>query len=146
MTRLIGACIDLCDRHGILRRPHIRAVLALAWTLLLTVLLVQPSSQPVIGPPAPPGPPSLARETMLTLGHIVGFSMLVMLWWWALSPRRSLRRSLFVAVGFALIFGALTELAQIASANRSPSLVDLIVNWGVTAATAVGILIERRRA
>lgn len=144
MIRFCIAILDLYDRHGILKRPHVRQAIALAWLLLLTVLLVQPSSQPVIGPPAPPGQPSLAREVMLAAGHVGGFALLALLGWWALSASLPARRALFVVVSFALIYGAITEAAQVFSIHRSPSLFDLAINWAVTLGIAAWIAIYRR--
>lgn len=120
------------SRLGVLRSRPARLALAPGWTLLVTVLLVQSSSQPLVGPPAPPGPPDLRREIELTMGHIAAFLPLVTLWWWALLPFLPSPRAIFVAAGFALVFGVLTELAQTAVADRQASLYDLAINWSVT--------------
>jgi VanZ family protein len=127
-------------RLGILKSHPVRWLLALAYTLLVTVMLVQSSGQPMIGPPAPPGPPSLLRELELTMGHIVAFSGLVVLWWWAMQAILSPPRALFVAVGFAVIFGFMSELAQTLVSDRQASLFDLAVNWTSTVFTAAFIL------
>jgi VanZ family protein len=113
-----------------------RWLLAVGWTMLILVLLLQSSSQPVIGPAAPPGQPSLGREMLLTSGHIVGFSILTALWWWALSQNMSARAALAAAVVMALLIGTGSEIAQAAVPDRSASWFDLMVNWGVTLATA----------
>ncbi|MBZ0299039.1 MAG: VanZ family protein [Anaerolineae bacterium] len=113
-----------------------RWLLAVGWTALILVLLLQSSSQPVIGPAAPPGQPSLGREMLLTSGHIVGFSILTALWWWALSQNISARAALAAAVVLALLIGTGSEIAQAAVPDRSASWFDLMVNWGVTLATA----------
>lgn len=142
-TNLSKSLVDLAtrlyDRLGVLKHPVTRYLLAGGWTLLVTVTLVQSSSQPVVGPPAPPGAPDLEREILLTLGHIVAFSVLTALWWWALIPRRPEPRALFVAVGFALILGFITEIAQTFVADRGASFYDVMVNWTVTIATATAI-------
>jgi VanZ family protein len=124
--------------------PIFRRAIALAFTLIATVLLVQSSSEPILGPAAPPGAPDLKREIILTIGHIVVFSSLVVLWWWALLPNLPARRALFVSVGFALIYGLITELAQSLVPDRSGSLYDVAVNWGATSLTALYILRLRR--
>lgn len=110
--------------------------MALGWTALLLVTLLQSSRQPVVGPPAPPGQPTLARELLLTGGHIIGFSLLTLLWWRALITVGSARRALILAVVIALVIGTLTEVAQATIPDRSASLFDLTVNWLVTLATA----------
>lgn len=140
MSSLVAVASLLYDGLGPLKQPPLRVLLALAWTLFATVLLVQSSSSPVVGPPAPPGDPELVREVQLIFGHITVFSVLVCLWWWALTAYIPETRVLFVAVAFALIFGAITEWAQTFSANRSASIFDLAVNWAVTLITAILIL------
>ncbi|MFO7320758.1 MAG: hypothetical protein DIU68_003435 [Chloroflexota bacterium] len=122
----------------------IRWSVALAYTVFVTILLVQSSTQPLVGPPAPPGPPDLQRELLLTLGHVVTFSLLVIIWWWAGKALLPAPRALFVAVGFALVFGLITELAQTAMVDRQASLFDLAVNWTTTIATAT-LISERWR-
>jgi VanZ family protein len=139
MNHLTEHTLTVYHRLGPLRSQPFRLCLAFAWTILLTVLLTQSSGHPVVGPPAPPGAPNLLREIELTCGHIVGFFGLVMLWWWALSLSLAEPRALFVAVGFALIFGVMTEVAQSAVPDREVSLFDLAVNWSVTIIAAVFI-------
>lgn len=114
----------------------LRWLVALAWTVLVTVLLVQSSSEPVVGPAAPPGDPTLGRELMLVAGHVVAFSVLTALWWWAAQTMMPASRALFVAVVVAMVVGGLTEVAQMAVSDRSASLLDLGVNWVVAAVTA----------
>ena len=122
-----------------------RRAVALGFTLLTTVMLVQSSSHPIVGPPAPPGAPDLKREIELTIGHVVVFTSLVGLWWWAFLPDLPSRRALFVAVGFALIYGVITELAQTAVPDREVSLYDVVMNWCSTALAATFIIHRQRR-
>lgn len=123
----------------VFKRPAARWTVALVYTLFVTVLLVQSSSQPVVGPPAPPGAPDLRREIELIAGHVVVFAVLVVVWWWALSAILPVTRAMFVTLGFALIYGVITELAQVAVADREPSLFDVAVNWTVTVATGINL-------
>lgn len=122
-----------------LTHPLIRYTLAFAFTILCTVVLVQSSSRPIVGPPAPPGAPDLRREIELTMGHVVGFSLLVVLWSWAFVAHLPLKRALFVAVGFALIYGLITEFAQSFVPDRQVSLYDIVVNWTTTAVAAFAV-------
>ena len=118
-----------------------RYIPALIYTVFITVLLLQPSGQPVIGQPAPPGPPSLRREILLTFGHFGVFAGLVSVWWWALLSTQSFERALRSAVIFGLVFGIVSELAQTFSINRSVSAIDaganiaavLLVAWVLSA-------------
>lgn len=130
----------LYDHLGFLKSTPARWCYALAYTALVTVMLVQSSSQPIVGPPAPPGPPDLLRELELTMGHIVAFAGLVVLLWWALVALLPTPRALFVAVSFAIIFGLMTEVAQTLVADRQASLFDLAVNWTVTVFVSTYIL------
>jgi VanZ family protein len=139
MQTLLRWLTPLYDRLGILKSTPVRYVLAITWTLYSTVLLVQSSGNPVVGRPAPPGPPTMDREIILTIGHIVVFSTLVILWQWALSTFRPVRAALFVATGFAVIFGVISELAQFAVPDRTVSLGDLSVN--VLAALGASLVI-----
>lgn len=115
--------------------PLLRLAVALGFTLLTTIILVQSSSQPMMGPPAPPGKPTLEREILLTLAHIAAFMLLVTLWYYALLPVLPFQRALFVAVAFTLIYGVLTELAQSFVPDRQVSLFDIAVNWSSAAMT-----------
>jgi VanZ family protein len=119
-----------------LTHPVLRWAYALGWTALALVTLLQSSNQPVIGPAAPPGPPPLERELLLAVGHIVAFSILTALWWWALSASMNTRAALVLAVLIALTIGTLTEIAQASVPDRSASWEDLAVNWLVTIVTA----------
>jgi VanZ family protein len=111
-------------------------IAALVYTALLTLLLLQSSSQPIVGPAAPPGPPDLGREILLTSGHIVGFALLVLVWWWALSITSNFSRALVLTVVISLTLGIVTELLQNFVPDRSSSLFDLAVNTVVTLVTA----------
>lgn len=148
MTALIIMRMKSLLTHAlpVLMHPLFRRVLALSFTLLATVMLVQSSSKPIVGPPAPPGNSDLKREIVLTIGHIVTFTTLVGLWWWAFLPNLPSHRALFVAVGFALIYGVITELAQTAVPDREVSLYDVVVNWCSTAFAAAFIIHRQRRA
>ncbi len=96
-------------------------------------MLLQSSSHPYVGPAAPPGPPDPVRELLLTSAHIIGFALLVTLWWKAFAPST---RALLMAVLVALILGTMTELLQNFVPDRSASLFDLATNIVVTLATA----------
>ena len=119
-----------------LQNPLIRWFITLAYTSLLLLLLVQSSGDPVVGPAAPPGDPSPPREVLLTLGHIIGFSILTALWWWSCAKSMTFNRALIIAVVVALIIGLLTELAQSNVPDRNTSVFDMVVNALSTLITA----------
>ena len=107
-----------------------RIAVALVYTALLTLVLIQSSAQPVVGPVAP-REFNLAWEIFLTTGHLVGFSLLVFLIWSALATVSPSTRSLIVAVVFACLLGLITEILQTLVPDRSSSLFDLACDWGV---------------
>lgn len=117
-----------------------RYALALGWTVILLVMLLQSSAQPVVGPAAPPGDPDLRRELVLTAGHLIGFSGLTLLWWWAFRYTLPNRRAVLLTISIALVLGVLTEYLQTAVADRNTSLFDLVVNIGITLLTGYALL------
>jgi VanZ family protein len=115
--------------------PWLRAIFAVIYVTALTLLLAQSSQNPVIGPAAPEEF-NLAWEILLVCGHVAGFAGLVTTCWWALLPLSTAPRAVVAALLFALALGFVTETLQSLVPDRSASLFDLIVNWGVSAATA----------
>lgn len=109
----------------------LRWVIAIVYTALLTLLLLQSSAQPVVGPVAPKDQ-NLLWEILLTLGHIIGFGLLVILVWSALLTAAPFRRALITAVIFSCALGLVTEVLQSLVPDRSVSLFDLAVNWMVS--------------
>ncbi|MBZ0285451.1 MAG: VanZ family protein [Anaerolineae bacterium] len=127
-----------------LELPHwVRAIGAVAYAALLTLVLLQSSSQPVVGPVAPKEF-NLAWEILLTTGHIVGFSLLVVTIWWGLCPPAPLPWTLIAAVLFACVLGLTTEVLQSIVPDRSASLFDLGVNWSAALLTAYRIYRHHR--
>jgi VanZ family protein len=118
-----------------LQHPLFRYCYAIFWTGLVTLVLLQSSSQPVVGPAAPPGHPTLEREIFLTTGHIIAFSILSLLWWWAFISRLPMIKSLIFSALIALPLGLVTEILQTLVPDRSASLFDLAVNMIVTLLT-----------
>lgn len=112
-----------------------RIALALGYTALLTLVLVQSSANPLLGPAAP-REFDLAWEILLTLGHLVGFSVLVLVNWSALTTVTTSRRALVTAVIFACLLGLISELLQTFVPDRSASLFDLACDWLMSFATA----------
>ena len=127
--------------HFHTQNSFVRQAVALAYTALLTVMLLQSSSHPYVGPAAPPGAPDPTRELLLTSAHIIGFALLVILWWKAFAPSP---RALLMSVLVALILGVVTELLQNFVPDRSASLFDLATNIVVTLATALLIRLSSR--
>lgn len=127
------------ERLDVLQHPVLRRLYALMWSTLVTVILIQSSSHPVVGPAAPPGEPDLLREIALNAGHLVAFSVLTGLWWWAFSPKLPFTRALVLALAIALVLGMVTELLQSAVPDREASLLDMLMNTIAAFGAAWGI-------
>lgn len=109
-------------------RAPLRYGAAAAYTLLATILLLQSSTNPLIGPAAPPGPPDLPREILLTMGHLCTFGGLVLVWTWALSAQMPVRKALWLIVPTAILYGGVTELIQASVPDRTASITDFAAN------------------
>lgn len=126
-----------------LSHPLLRAAYALAWAALLTLTLLQSSAEPVVGPAAPPGPPTLQGEALLTLAHVIGFAGLTLLWTFAFDQTMRQPRAIVLAVVIAVILGIVTEYLQTGVPDRNSSLWDYTVN--ILTALGTGYLLLRRR-
>lgn len=117
-----------------LTSPNVRRLYIIAWMILITVTLLQSSRSPLVGPPAPPGPPSYERELFLTSGHVVAFSVMLVLLWWALHPAP---RALLVALAVCWTYGGATELLQMLVPDRGASWGDFAVDCLVSGLAAL---------
>ena len=114
--------------------------ITLTFTAFLAVLLLQSSGDPAVGPAAPPGDPTPARELELTLGHIFGFGGLTLLWWWALHSHLSTTQAIIGALAFSLAFGVFTEYMQISVPDRNASWWDIFTNTAAALGVAIVLL------
>ena len=112
-----------------------RTALAVAWTLLVCFILLQPGKDPLIGPAAA-GDHDAFGLLLLHLAHLVSFALMTWLWWRALHAIRP-------ALRIALACGLLTELAQTVVPDRGLSALDLALNAG--GALLVAIWLRRRK-
>jgi VanZ family protein len=120
----------------------LRCLIAISYTLILTITLIQPSRTPLIGPAAPPGPPDATREAILTFMHLIGFALLMSSLWWAFESLTTPQRALWITLAFALILSPLSELLQTLVPGRGASWGDWVTN---TMSTLVsGLLIWQR--
>ncbi len=119
-----------------LQRPILRRLYIVGWVALVTVTLLQSSAKPVVGPPAPPGAPDDTREFFLTMGHVVAFSIMLALLWWALRPAP---HALIVALVTCCVYGAATELLQTLVPDRAATFSDFAVDCAVSSLAALVI-------
>ncbi len=115
----------------------LRGCLALAWTALLCLLLLQPEVDPVLDLGIPDGDNTLARELAFSAVHLVAFAVTCGIWNWALSPKMRTHHSVLTAVIISLALGGCTELAQSFTPDRHFSWLDLGAN-------VAGILLAAR--
>ena len=108
-------------------RP-IRWLAAIAWTILLSILLLQPEADPVISLGLPTGPQTLAREAFFTALHMMAFALTCALWYWTWQGHLAFGASLALGIVFAFVLGAATEFLQSFAPDRYPSLLDFIAN------------------
>jgi VanZ family protein len=113
---------------------YIRWAMALGWTILLIILLVQPAEQPLVNTGIPPAPPSIERELAFTIGHIFTFTLLAGTWYWALIQHTSYTRAMWILAFVILLLGGVTEWAQGFVANRNSG-------WGDFFANCIGLLL-----
>lgn len=111
-----------------------RRVAALAWTLLLCFILLQPGRDPLIGPAAAADHDALGLF-LLHLAHFLSFALLTWLWQRALDAIRP-------ALLIALACGLLTEVGQTFVPDRGLSALDLALNGG--GALVVALWLRRR--
>jgi VanZ family protein len=118
----------------------IRWTLAITWTLCLTVLLLQPELNPVIPTGIQPAPPSLEREILFTIAHLIFFGITALLWSFALKKDLALAMALLIAGLFLVSYGFVTELAQGTVAGRTPQISDILAN---TTGICIGLALFR---
>src|SRR5690349_24055048 len=83
-SRARNLALKMAGMVETLQHPMLRRFYIVGWMILITITLLQSSGRPVVGPPAPPGPPSDSRELFLTSGHVVAFGVMLILLWWAM--------------------------------------------------------------
>lgn len=121
---------------GILQSAPACWSLAIGWTLLLTLLLLQPEAEPLIDLGLPGGQ-SLWREILFSALHLLAFALTCVLWFWTLRSVLPPRKSLLVAATIALALGMITEGLQSLTLDRHTSVIDFLANIG-------GVLIAGR--
>ncbi len=106
----------------------LRGCLALGWTALLCLLLLQPEADPLLDLGIPEGENTLLRELAFGAAHLAAFAFTCSLWTWALVARFNLQTSLLAAVIISLALGCFTELAQGYTPDRHASWLDIGAN------------------
>ena len=105
---------------------------AIGWTIFLSILLLQPSAQPIINTGVQGAPPSFERELLFSMAHIVCFGFTFLVWGWALALRRQWQVVTLCAMLMA--YGVLVEQLQSTVPGRSAQWWDMLAN-------ALGVLL-----
>jgi VanZ family protein len=121
---------------SILQSAPTRWLAAIGWTLLLSLLLLQPEADPLIDLGLPGGQ-SLWREVLFSALHLLAFALTCVLWFWTLRSAHPARKRLLAAALIAVALGIVTEALQSLTPDRHASLIDLLANIG-------GVLIAAR--
>lgn len=132
----------LSNVKHIAQHPTLRRLYAILWVAVVSVALLQSSMHPVIGPAQPPGPVSPERELFLTTAHLVAFSGMLVLIWWALHPAK---HALLVALLFCWGYAIATELLQTLVPDRGASFYDLWMDFAAASIAALFISAHRKR-
>ena len=106
----------------------LRLAVAIGWSILLSVLLLQAEADPLIDLGIPRGDNTLARELAFSTLHLLAFSATCLCWFWALPHKWRPRSSLLIALAITIILGAATELLQTYTLDRYASWIDLVAN------------------
>ena len=133
--------MNLAER--ILNQSHIRWTLAIGWTLLLTLFLLQPEADPLIDLGLPRGESTILRELFYSALHVLAFALTSFIWFWTLRGALKPRHSLFAAVLIAIALGIITEALQTLTLDRHASVIDLIANF-LGALSAAFFIWQRR--
>ena len=108
----------------------LRLAVAVCWSALLTMLLLQGEADPVIDLGIPRGENTVARELIFGAIHLAAFAATCFCWFWSLPLSWALRRRLFLASLLAMGLGISTELLQTYTLDRYASWLDLAANIG----------------
>ncbi|MEL6524894.1 MAG: VanZ family protein [Chloroflexota bacterium] len=99
---------------------------AISWTIFLSILLLQPSAQPVINTGVQGAPPSFERELLFSTGHVLTFGFTFLLWCWALALR--IQWQLVALCAVLMLYGVLAEQVQSTVPGRSAQWWDMLAN------------------
>lgn len=119
-----------------------RRLIAVVYTAVLVIYLLQPPGAFAVKLVAPEAAPDWQNEIVFTIGHFVGFGVLFVLWYAALRPDFP-RRAGPSAATLTMTLGVLTELLQNLQPGRNASLYDVIID---ALGMALAWWIIRRRA
>ncbi len=116
--------------NHILNQGPVRWTLAIGWTLLLTLFLLQPEADPLIDLGLPRGESTLPRELFFSALHLLAFALTCFIWFWALRRIFNPQLRLLAAALTAIGLGIITETLQTLTLDRHASVIDLIANIG----------------
>ena len=123
----------------------LRLALAIGWSLLLSLLLLQAEAHPVIDLGIPPGENTVARELAFGIAHLLAFAWTMLCWFWALPRAWRPMNAVITASAIAIALGIVTEVLQTYTLDRHASWLDLVANIGGSLAAARYVWSRRAR-
>ncbi len=108
--------------------PPVRGSLAIIWTIILTVLLLQPENQPIIPTGVQPAPPSLQREILFSTMHLLTFAITAWIWCFALNMSTDSKLKLAIILVSLLAYGLSVEYLQTGVPGRTAQWWDMLAN------------------
>jgi VanZ family protein len=111
-----------------LNMSPVRWLIAVAWMVFLTILLLQPLDNPVIPTGVKPAPPTFMREVYFSSMHALIFSITAIIWTWTLVKHFSIRTAMWITVIALFVYGIGTEFAQAQTPGRAPQRIDILAN------------------
>lgn len=129
----------------IVNHSVVRWLSAIIWTIILSVLLLQPENQAVIPKVVQPAPPSLKRELFFSSIHLLTFGFTAFLWCFALDIKADSKRNLFIIGMMLLSFGLSVEYLQSSIPGRSSQWWDMLANSiGIIGACAIWLWFQKQ--
>lgn len=110
------------------RNPFLLYLIAMIWTIVLSIILLQPENQPIIPTGVQPAPPSLEREIFFSSLHIITFTLTAIIWCFALKPNLDSRGLLISFVITMLAYGLTVEYLQSTIPGRNAQWWDMLAN------------------
>ncbi len=122
-----------------MNHPTTRWALALGWVLFVGAYLLQEPGTPAVEVVAPVAAPAWQREVVFTIGHILGFGLMSVLWARVCALYTTPLRAVVVAAALTLGIGVAIEFAQMLTAGRNPSLYDVSADVVGIALASLGL-------
>ena len=103
-------------------------IIATIWTVILSIILLQPENQPMIPTGVQPAPPSLKREIIFSSLHLLTFGLTALLWCFSVKPDKQSKILLAMLMILLITFGLVVEYLQSSIPGRTAQWWDMLAN------------------